>query len=91
MTRLSDLAPRPVACTTRPDPRDYPEMLQPRTCSWPMLESSLDRAGRVPSPRLGRWMKAILVRVALFWLSVSLGWVVVRMACDGFARSWRRA
>ena len=70
---------------------EYPELLEPTTRSWPVLESSLDRASRLPSPRVGRWVQGLLVKMALFWLSASLGLVVVRMACDDFAKSRRRA
>jgi hypothetical protein len=86
MSRL----PHPTPETAGLDTRDYPELLEPVTCSWPVLETSLERARRMPSPRLGRWMQGLTVKAALFWLEVSLGLVTARMACEEFARSRRR-
>jgi hypothetical protein len=67
------------------------EILAPPVYSWPVFERSLDTVAHFASPRLGRWIKSLLVKAALFWLSISVGFVILRWAYDGFARSLRRA
>lgn len=58
--------------------------------SWPLLQNSLAGVDRIPSSKLGRWMKSAVVRLALVWLSISIGLVMLQMARDAMLKSWRR-
>jgi len=49
---------------------------------WPLLSGLMARAKRARSPRLGRFMRGLVLRLALGWLALAVSWALLRVAAQ---------